>query len=399
MTDELERQLRERLHQVPLPPAPAGLHEQVDRLPSEPPGRRPPATRGLVLAAAALGLVLLAVLGAGLVSLAAPSPSLLPSPATPTPSPSSAAETPSTPSASSDVSPAPTSSAAPWPSPSLGDLGDLHVYSVSELLAARQAGAIGGEQVALRGYWTGLLLGHSCVPPRDTPGDLELYCHDGEWGVTERDEPIMTVTRGGDVYPPAGPALTPYIDQDDHLDIMLWLFTLPTIAGQPYPPVPIVLVGHFDDPRAADCRPEAQQHCRDRLVIDRLVSFEPDAVALPTPTPTPTPFPPADPPPALFSKADCAGDRPYSFIGWTTLGDLGIDIGDTQAHSYVMITRDVMQIGDWIGDPNGSQGRFRTMGQRVCYAFEWESGTVGFTWMPGTAYQEWEDGHRTPLTP
>jgi hypothetical protein len=79
--------------------------------------------------------------------------------------------------------------------------------------------------------------------------------------------------------------------------------------------------------------------------------------------------------------------------------DLGIDLGDPDEVLYVVILKHVIQVGDWIDDPEGSGRRFRTMAQRVCYAHEWERGSIGFTWLPGTAFRDWDDGSRTPIEP
>lgn len=396
MSDDLERRLRERLRSAELPVAPEELVRRADELRAEPPPR-PPRIGGAVALVAVAAVALVSLLGIGVSALGGPSATSSssieptasatpptaerPSP-TPNPTPTPLGPTPSLP-----------------PSPPTQPLGNLPVYSVSELLAARDAGQLGTEQVAVQGYWTNRETPHSCAAPLGPTGALELYCVNGEFGITELDEPILTVFPNGTAIAPSGPHLTPYLDENTQRDITLALFTLPPVYGQPYPPVPIVAVGHFDDPRAADCRPEALQLCRDRFVIDWLVSFEPSAVALPTPTPAPTPFPLADPPPAPFDAASCSGDVPYAFTGWTTMADLGLDFG-RQTEVYAMVTRDVVQIGDWIDDPNGSGGRFRTMGQRICYGYEDDPpGIIGFTWVPGTAYQESADGHRTPLSP
>jgi hypothetical protein len=158
-------------------------------------------------------------------------------------------------------------------------LEGLRVYTVTELLADRAAGRIGGEQVTLRGYWSNYpsVPYPSCVVAGDIPPsklEVLVYCADGLWGITELDEPMNSFDLlSGQVTHAAGPHLTPYVDDA----IREVLSNSPRIRDDDrfatVTPVPVVVIGHFDDARAADCRPGAAALCRDRLVIDRLVSF------------------------------------------------------------------------------------------------------------------------------
>ena len=50
-------------------------------------------------------------------------------------------------------------------------------------------------------------------------------------------------------------------------------------------------LGHFDDPLAADCSPEARQICLDRLVVDKIAYFAPDRAVAPSLEPTSSPVP------------------------------------------------------------------------------------------------------------
>jgi hypothetical protein len=159
--------------------------------------------------------------------------------------------------------------------------------------------------------------------------------------------------------------------------------------------VPIVVVGHFNDPRAADCRPEAKELCRDRLVLDRVVHFEPEAVPTPARSPSPTPFAASDPPAALFPVDECAEGHPIEFSGWTTLGSLGIDRGAPDEIAYIVITKDPIPIGEWFDDPNDGT-RYRLWGQRVCYSYEWEAGAIAYASIPGTQFREYPDGRNEP---
>jgi hypothetical protein len=209
------------------------------------------------------------------------------------------------------------------------------------------------------------------------------------------DGPILDYKVDGRLIRPAGPHITPFISQD----LAARLLRVPVLVnGQRELPVPIVVVGHFDDPRAKDCRPEAAKLCADRYVIDRVVDYHPEAAPTPGVTPPPTLFPFDSPPPPPFDVAECAGAGPYSFVGWISREELGIDWAASET-VFAAITREVIEIGDWIDDPGGSGQSFHTMGRRICFAAEWEQGSIAFAWVPGSAYREWKDGHRTPLTP
>ena len=269
----------------------------------------------------------------------------------------------------------------------------LPLMTVSEAIAKRDAGELGSHRVAIRGYWSDASFIRSCVPPTGSPGVLEMYCVDGEFGITELAEPIDTISNRGLVTLGTGPSLTPYFDNT--LLGAAALFNLPTINGQRYTPVPIVVVGHFDDPRATICRPEALQLCKDRLVLDRIIQFDPLSVPSPAPTPSPTPFPFADPPPALFDAAACSGNVPYGFVGWTTLAALGINQGYPSETGFVMITRDAVPIGGWTVDPNGA-GTWRIWGKRLCVSYLEEPGVITFNSLPGSMFKVWKDGHRQP---
>jgi hypothetical protein len=175
--------------------------------------------------------------------------------------------TPSTP-------PPDASSSAVAEAPLPPEVDGLPVLTISQAIAKRNAGELGDRAVAVRGYWSDASVPHGCVPPPGgNAGALEIYCVDREFGMTELNEPIEVISKQGRVTEGTGPWLTPYVTGD--VTGAKQLFTLPVINGQRFPPVPIVVVGHFKDSRSVDCRPEAKQLCRDRLVIDRIVVFGP----------------------------------------------------------------------------------------------------------------------------
>lgn len=170
----------------------------------------------------------------------------------------------------------------------------LPVLSVSEVLAQRAAGGLRDQPVAVGGYWSYTAIALSCAAPNGRPGALEIYCYDGLSGITERNEPIFLLGRYVETtWQAKGPHLTPYVPSG--LAGGERLFGQPTNDGQQFPPIPIVVVGHFDDRRAADCRPEARQLCLDRLVVDRIVYFNPGAASWAANIPTREPSPPPAP--------------------------------------------------------------------------------------------------------
>jgi hypothetical protein len=312
------------------------------------------------------------------------------------------------PTSSAAVLETPSSSATPNPTSSLpAGVDGLHVYTVSELQSARAAGNLAGGPIALRGYWSYLGIAHSCAPPDAPPGDLEIYCHDGEYGITERNEPAAVLTKDSRLVRATGPMLTPWIPNEDWV---VPLVSLLPVNGQLFPPVPIVVVGHLDDERAADCRPKQRQLCRDRFVIDRLVAFDPGAVPTPGVTPTPSPFPFDSPPPLSLDRALCAdvaGTSDFSFLGWMSGDELAAQLasgitfeGETLA---VAITRYPVDLaaraapsapGSSADDDDGKH--YRVMARLVCFAREWDEGVLQFDAIKGSVYRLYDDGTVVP---
>ncbi len=379
MTD-FERDLHDRLHAARLPDAPPTLVRALDEIVRTPEPVRHRRSRPL-------GLLMVAAVIAGSGILVA-SGAIGPEPTDDQPAPTAPAA----------VLETPASSSTPNPTPSLpAGVDGLHVYTVSELQSARAAGNLAGGPIALRGYWTYLGIAHSCAAPEAPPGDLEIYCHDGEYGITERNEPAMVLTKDSRTVPATGPMLTPWIPNEDWV---VPLVSLLPVNGQPFPPVPIVVVGHLDDERAADCRPKQRQLCRDRFVIDRLVDFEPRAVPTPGVTPTPSPFPFDSPPPLSLDPAVCAevaGTSDFSFLGWMPGDELAAQLasgitfeGETLA---VAITRDPVELASR-EDDDGKH--YRVMARHVCFAREWEEGIVQFDTIKGSIYRLYDDGTVVP---
>jgi hypothetical protein len=156
--------------------------------------------------------------------------------------------------------------------------------SVGQAITLRDSGQLGSSPFLLTGFWSDRSFGHGCAAPLGNPGELEIYCHDGEFGITEGAEPILTLTPDFRTVPATGPSLTPWMPERIAAQLVV-----PPVGDFSLPPTPIVVVGHFDDPRAADCRPDWRKLCRERLVIDSIVSFLPPVAPRENPAPAPTP--------------------------------------------------------------------------------------------------------------
>lgn len=303
-----------------------------------------------------------------------------------TTTPSSA--TPSAPSASPTPSPAPLPTQAAWSPPPVPTIAGRDVYTVSRALRARDAGTLGRRTVALGGYWSASSFAPSCPAPMHQTSDLEMYCLEGSFGITEQYESIMTLVTNGmssTTVGATGPHLTPLIPETLQ-------GRLNTSVAQT--PVPIVVTGHFNDARAAACVADVRQVCSERFVIEAILAYDPASAPTPTPSPSPTPFP-SPAPSGLFDPTACAGDVPYSFVGWTTSDTLNSSLLPFTGRAFAAVTSDVVPRGTWGQDPN-VPGRYNIpMGRLVCVSFEMEPGGIAFGVVRGTAYRLWDDGSRT----
>jgi hypothetical protein len=177
-------------------------------------------------------------------------------------------------------------------------------------------------------------------------------------------------------------------------------FNLPVVNNQQYRPVPIVVVGHFDDARARECQDSAQQLCADRLVVTRIAAFDWEGVPTPAPTLPATPFP-SPAPSGLFDPRDpnlCAGDVEYSFVGWTTTKDLGLSF-ERDGHVWAAVTASAVLLGgdSWNLGPDETGPKFRMWGRRICIAEEGKPSVVMYGAVPGTSFKELEDGTHVPV--
>lgn len=233
MTDNVEERLRASLRGVELPAAPDSIRHSLEQLPTTAPQRLRSPTRPLATLLGAAALMVAALFGLSVLTQGTAAPGV--------------------------------GAASP------GTVDGVPVQSVAEVLAARAAGSLGSEKVVLTGFWTDRTIAHSCGMPEEPFGELEISCHDGEFGITEREEPILRAERDGSFVAAEGPHLTPWVPEE----LRGRLFGLPSVDGKAHPPVSIVVSGHFGDERAAECRSSARQTCLDRFVLDSIVAFNP----------------------------------------------------------------------------------------------------------------------------
>ncbi|MBI2781806.1 MAG: hypothetical protein HYX55_08440 [Chloroflexi bacterium] len=267
----------------------------------------------------------------------------------------------------------------------------LPVLSVSEAIDARSKDDLGAASLAVGGYWSDRATGHSCSAA--AAGELEMRCVDGEFGITQNDEPILATDERGELKHATGPALTPWFDPDAAgVDK---LFGLPVVNGQRYTPIPIVVVGHFNDARADECQPDVRALCLGRLVVTKVAVFDPNSVATPAPT---KPQQTVGSDVGLFDPRDgrvCAGDVTYSFVGWTTTDALELPF-QREGRVWAAITAEPALLGgdEWSED---SVGPFRMWGRRICLATQADPNTILYGVVPGTLAREGENGKVEPV--
>lgn len=169
------------------------------------------------------------------------------------------------------------------PSAFLAVADGLPVVTVADANALAYGTADPALPIAVAGWYSQAPV-HSCPAPIGPDGRmrstsrLELYCVQGDWGLTARDEPVVdvTITSSSEFTSIAvrhrtvtGSVLQP-------------VFGLSGIPLDAYPrsgadespatwePIPVVLVGHVHDPGAAACEPDTRQACLQRFVVDHV---------------------------------------------------------------------------------------------------------------------------------
>lgn len=139
--------------------------------------------------------------------------------------------------------------------------------------------------------------------------------------------------------------------------------------------------------------PRRAQVCLDRFAIESILVYDPASAPAATPYPVPTPFP-SPAPSGLFPATQCAGDVPYSFVGWATTDTLHSTLS-YEGHVWAVVTRDVVPMGLW-GELPDSPGHFNLpMGRRVCVGLDLDPTGMSLGVVLGTGYRQWDDGRRT----
>ncbi len=149
------------------------------------------------------------------------------------------------------------------PSGSLGEVDGLPVWSVAELIAARDSGQLHGRAAAVAGWFAQAPM-HGCAAPRERHGELERYCHKDEEIVSDRPQRLYDPADPGRMIEPVGAFIQP----------MFVGFSQVPGLGAVDGPQAVVMVGHVGDPLAIRCRPVARAECERAFVVDRVVSLD-----------------------------------------------------------------------------------------------------------------------------
>jgi hypothetical protein len=142
----------------------------------------------------------------------------------------------------------------------------LEPITVSQAIAIRDAG-VDDSELAVSGFLaTGVVM--FCAAPRESPNPTRVDC--ASLWLMEQPEVLTRTTRTEPVAitrQPTGPAFLPSFSLVD--------VTLPSgprdAASRP---VPVTLLGHFDDRRAAFCTADERISCADTFVVDRIAAID-----------------------------------------------------------------------------------------------------------------------------
>ena len=270
MTDEHDDdRIADYLHRRGEVPVPVDLLERATTRVAGAHAERAPRgpVRGLSLAAAA---AFVAVVGLLVVSAPAnvPVSSSNPSNAALVPSASAGARVAPSQSPGALASPA---VGAPFPSSVLG----MPVITVAQASSLAAAGKLDSRDVAVAGYWAELEL--PCPYPGSYIGALESWCRSAGFADTPEGAKAC-VDMGTQTCSGAGQdSMAPWLMSDTLGDPDY--FPGPTDVK----PIPIVVIGHTDDPRELQCRPGTEEQCARDFVADRVawatVDLEPNPSA------------------------------------------------------------------------------------------------------------------------
>ena len=244
---------------------------------------------------------------------------------------------------------------------------------------------------------------------------LELGCQDVRQGIAENDALIGGFSEEGlwTPDPDAGAVIHPYWPPDvlrDDPEARRLFAAAPEDPHAPRRPSLIIVNGHFDDPRAADCPADASPPCGDRFVVDDVISFEdPYASAesqAPRASATPFPFDSPPPPPSWMTNCgqsrSATGPEPgdpvdwgYAREGWIPRAELPFEFLGSELLPDVVYYAEVepdIPLGAWQEPVTGTADDYRWWGTSVCVMAE-ETG-IFYTWVPGSTYKLYRDGRR-----
>lgn len=148
----------------------------------------------------------------------------------------------------------------------VGVLG-LPILSVVEALAIRDAG-IDDQEIAVRGWHAPYYPARACgrATPEQPASPLQAGCSDRMRFLMQDPEAVITASAAGLSWRgPEGPAISPYLREVD----LAW-----ASSDDVERLVELVVIGHFDDRRSFACPATEVEACRDRLVVDRIVSVD-----------------------------------------------------------------------------------------------------------------------------
>ncbi len=130
------------------------------------------------------------------------------------------------------------------------EVAGLTVISVDEAIAIRDAG-VDGREMAVRGWYQALPLPCPSMDPGPSSPIQPTCANTVSWLMRDRED---LGPQG--FLQPTGPAV--------HADLSgVTAFATPA-------PADVVVIGHFDDRRAAQCPADAEAACRDEFVVDRI---------------------------------------------------------------------------------------------------------------------------------
>lgn len=154
----------------------------------------------------------------------------------------------------------------------------LPVITVAHAVDLLQSGKLGGQAVAVAGYYSAFY--PACPYPGRYIGPLERWCQYDVLADTRAGAQLCQPMGGGEVGcgQPTGTHLDPFFMSETSGDPNRWL-----TGGATGEPAALVLIGHAGDPRQWQCTPGTQARCATAFVVDRIAWAQGQQVALAAP--------------------------------------------------------------------------------------------------------------------